>query len=138
MNCPRCNSDAHWKDGLIRGRQRFRCKDCNYRYSVEFKQDVNSAETRLLALEMYREGLDFRSIGRVLKVSYGTVFQWIKKWSEEMDLSKRKGETEVVELSELRAYVCRIKTTDRHGLLLIDMEEGLSLMSVGTGKQSQG
>ena len=87
---------------------------------------------------MYREGLDFRSIGRVLKVSYGTVFQWIKKWSEEMDLSKRKGETEVVELSELRAYVCRIKTTDRHGLLLIDMEEGLSLMSVGTGKQSQG
>jgi transposase-like protein len=28
---------------------------------------------------MYLEGIGFRGIGRVLDISYGTVFQWIKK-----------------------------------------------------------
>ncbi|WP_436405195.1 helix-turn-helix domain-containing protein [Moraxella lacunata] len=28
---------------------------------------------------MYLEGLGFRSIGRVLNISYGTVYQWVKQ-----------------------------------------------------------
>ena len=42
---------------------------CNYHYTVVQKSDVKSIDTRRLAFEMYLEGLGFRAIGRILKIS---------------------------------------------------------------------
>jgi len=137
MNCPRCGSVNHCKDGIVKGRQRYKCKDCYYHYTVKQKSDVKSSDTKRLAFEMYLEGLGFRSIGRILQISYGTVYQWIKKWGKNMTLPKRKEEIEVVELDEMHTYVGRKKTTNGYGLLLIDMENGLSLLSVATGLHKQ-
>ena len=137
MNCSRCGSVNYCKDGKIKGVQRYMCKDCHYHYTVERKSDVKSVDTKRLAFEMYLEGLGFRAIGRILKISYGTVYQWIKKWGSSMTLPKRNGEIEVVELDEMHTYVGRKKTTNGYGLLLIDMENGLSLLSVETGRQKR-
>jgi len=137
MKCPKCGSEEYCKDGIVKGRQRFKCKKCNYRYTVEKKSDVKSTEIRRLAFEMYLEGLGFRAIGRILKISYGTVFQWIKKWGENLELPKRNEAIAVVELDEMHTYVSQKKTTDGYGLLLIDMEKGLSLLSVATAQQKQ-
>jgi transposase-like protein len=56
-------------------------------YSVEKKSDVKSEETRRMALEMYLEGLGFKAIGRLLRISFGAVYQWIK--NEEKKLTCR-------------------------------------------------
>jgi transposase-like protein len=74
MNCPKCKSTEYNKDGIVRSLQRYKCKQCGYRYTVEKKSDLKSDETKRLALEMYLEGLGFRSIGRILKISYGTAY----------------------------------------------------------------
>jgi transposase-like protein len=137
MKCPKCGSEEHCKDGIIKGRQRFKCKKCNYRYTVERKSDVKPIEIRRLAFEMYLEGLGFRAIGRILKISHVTVFQWVKKWGENLELPKRSEAIEIVELDEMHTYVSQKKTTDGYGLLLIDMEKGLSLLSVETAQQKQ-
>jgi hypothetical protein len=46
----------------------------------------------------------FRAIGRILKISYVTVFQWIKKWGENLELPKRNESIKIVELNELHTY----------------------------------
>jgi len=138
MDCPKCGSVKYCKDGFVSGRQRYQCKQCVYRYTVVQKSDVKSQDIRRMALEMYLEGLGFRAIGRLLRISYGTAFQWVKKWDKQMDLPKRNESIEVVELDELHTYVGSKKTTDGYGLLLIDMESGLSLLSVATGQRQQG
>ncbi|MDR3232802.1 MAG: hypothetical protein LBT46_03915 [Planctomycetaceae bacterium] len=79
MDCPKCGSKHHTKDGIVHGRQRYLCKDCRYHYTVVQRSNVKSAETHRLAQKMYLEGIGFRGVGRVLDISYGTVFQWIKK-----------------------------------------------------------
>ena len=132
MDCPRCRSIHHCKDGIVNNRQRYQCKDCGYRYTVERKSDVKSAEVRRLALEMYLEGLGFRSIARILKISYGTVYQWVKEWGSKVDLPHRADAVDIVELDEIHTYVASKKTTVGYGLLLIDLENGLSLLSVET------
>ena len=137
MDCPRCFSVNRHKAGLVLGRQRYKCKDCRYYYTVFQKSDVKSAATRRLAFQMYLEGLGFRAIGRILKISYGTVYQWIKKWGGQLELPQRNDEIAVVELDEMHTYVGSKKTTDGYVLLLIDMENGLSLLSAGTGLQKQ-
>jgi transposase-like protein len=71
---------------------------------------------------MYLEGMGFRPIGRVLKISYGTVFQWVKKWGKNQELPKRNEEIEMIELDEMHTYVSQKKNyrwiwiaVDRYG-----------------------
>ena len=135
-HCPGCGSATRSKDGIIKGRQRWKCKGCNKRYTVERPSDVRPPETRRLALELYLEGLGFRAIGRVLKVSYVTVFGWIKEYGSKAAELKSEEAIEVVELDEMHTYIGNKKITAGYGLLLIDMESGSSLLSVDAeGKQ---
>ena len=115
MDCPKCKSTDKVKDGIVRCLQRYKCKSCNYRYTVEKKSDVKSKEVKRMALEMYLEGLGFRSIGRILKISHGTVYSWVKQWGEKVDLPKREEPIEIVELDEMHTYIEGKK-------LLLDMD----------------
>jgi transposase len=112
---------------------------------VAGKSDVKTEATKRFALELYLEGVGFRSIGRILKVSYGSVFQWIKKYGQQLEVSPKAAPAQLVELAEMHTYVGTKKTTVGYGLssmrasplLLIDLENGLSLLSVGTDQQKQ-
>lgn len=137
MKCPKCNSSEKCKDGWVLGRQRFLCKSCGHRYSVEKKSDVKSAETRKLALQMYLEGLGFRAIGRILNINYATVYYWVKEWGSQVELPKSETSVEVIELDEMHSYVGSKKTTVGYGLLLIDMQNGSSRLCVGAEEQKQ-
>ena len=113
MDCPRCKNGEYLKAGFANGRQRYRCKSCNYCYTVVEKSDVKPASTRRMAFEMYLEGMGFRAIGRVFKISYITVYQWIMKWDKCLELPKRDEPIEVVELDELHTYVGQKKLFNR-------------------------
>jgi transposase-like protein len=137
MNCPKCKSSHYIKYGIVHERQRYKCKDCLYLYTVEHKSDVKPSETKRLALDMYLEGLGFRAIGRILKISYGTVYSWIKDWGSKVSLPRRENPVKIVELDELHTYVGQKKTTVGYGLLLIDLEKNISILSVATVQQTQ-
>ncbi len=47
---------------------------------------------------MYPEGLGFRAIGRILKISHVTVYNWVKEWGKKVLLPKKEECVEVVEL----------------------------------------
>ena len=86
---------------------------------------------------MYLEGLGFHSIARLLNVSHVTVMNWVKKYGRELSKIRNPKPVQIMELDEIHSYVGRKKTTDGYGLLLIDIENGLSLLSVATGQQKQ-
>lgn len=135
MNCPKCQTKNYCKDGIVKGKQRYLCKSCGLRFTVEKKSDVKSKETKRLALEMYLEGLGFRAIGRILKISYGTVYQWIKEWGSKVSLPQSTEPIAVVALDEMHSYVGSKKTTVGYGLLLIDLQNGSSRLCVGAEEQ---
>ncbi|MFT4968249.1 MAG: transposase, partial [Candidatus Deianiraeaceae bacterium] len=75
-----CGSDIFCKNGINTGIQRYKCKKCG----VNFTKNRASKPLHLkrLALELYLEGLDFRSIGRILKVSHVSIYNWIRKFGQ--------------------------------------------------------
>ncbi|KAA6332593.1 hypothetical protein EZS27_018911 [termite gut metagenome] len=129
MYCPRCGSLNYRKDGFVQSRQRYECKDCRYHYTVTKKSDVKSAETRHKALELYLEGLGFRAIGRLLQISYGTIYAWAKEWGAKVDLPRKEKGVEFMELDEMHTYGGSKKTTVGSGLPSTDLESGLSVLS---------
>ena len=127
MDCPKCKSSHHVKDGIVRGKQRHKCKDCHYHYTVERKSDVKTPEIRRLALELYLEGLGVRSIGRILKISYGTDYLWVKEWSSrvlrpvqaKVSFPRRETPMEIIELEKMLAYIESKKATIPHYELML-------------------
>ncbi|OAV71818.1 Transposase [Bacteroidales bacterium Barb6] len=53
------------KSGFTKGRQRYKCKDCGYNYTVELKSTAKPDSIKKQALRLYLEGSGFRSIGTV-------------------------------------------------------------------------
>ena len=130
--CPKCKSEEKSKDGIVREKQRYRCKKCNYRYTVEKKEVKESTpEIRKLALKLYLEGLGFRSIGRILDFSHVAVYNWIRAFGEEVVNLGELKDASIVEIDEMHSYIGSKKTTVGYGLLLIDLENGLSILSLG-------
>ena len=126
MNCPKCKSSSHRKNGIVSGRQRYKCHDCGYNYSVEIKSTASSSFVKRQALQLYLEGLGFRSIGRILGVSHVSVQKWIKKFGQELEELKSENEISVVELDEMHTYIGNKKNTAGSGLLLIELGKNSS------------
>ncbi len=134
-SCPYCNSSNFRKDGIVKQKQRYLCKDCKYRFTVE--QRGKPDDLKRNALILYLEGLGFRSIGRVLAVSHVSVFNWIKSFGENLDSLRSSGQIEVVEIDEMHTYVGSKKTTVGYGLLLIDMGNDSSIVKLVPGGLKQ-
>ena len=129
-NCPRCASTDKVKSGINKGRQRYKCKACQYFFTVSHKSDAPTLDQRRLALNLYLEGLGFRSIGRILGFSHVAVYQWVKAFGENLEQIKRPA-AQIVELDELHSYVGHKKTIAGSGLLLIDLGNASSMLSLG-------
>jgi len=91
-----------------------------------------------MALHLYLEGLGFRSISRILKVSNVAVLNWIKAFG--LEIEKNHGESapiKVVELDEVHTYIQSKKTIAGSGWLLIGMEEDMLISCLVQGEQKQ-
>lgn len=137
MKCPKCQSEQYVKDGIVKGKQRYKCKDCSFRYTVEYKAGITPYLKRL-ALMLYLEGMGFRSIGRVLGVSNVAILNWIRAFGLKAgELPEIKEDIKQVEIDEMHSYVGTKKTKDGSGLLLISWEEGGYNVLLATGQQKR-
>jgi transposase-like protein len=79
--CPKCKSETLIKSGIVKGRQRFRCKDCHYFFTV-LKEGKNIDPYYVIkALQLYIEGVTYREIERILGISHVSVMNWVKKYN---------------------------------------------------------
>ncbi|MBP9742584.1 MAG: IS1 family transposase [Burkholderiales bacterium] len=121
MGCPKCNGVNIIKDGIVKNKQRYLCKLCNYRYTVFQHSTSKSADIKRQALELYLEGLNFRAIGRFLRVSHVAVYNWIKSFVENLDDPKYNSPVKIIELDEMHSYIGSKKNITGYGLLLMDI-----------------
>jgi len=119
-HCPRCQSTDIRKDGIVKDKQRYRCKSCNYRFTVE--HPGKPFHKKRQAIILYIAGFDYRMIANLVNTSHVTVFNWINRLS---GLKQFKGKKP--EKVSTRNMVDRLKRslisqkTKSH--LLIEFEE---------------
>ena len=136
MDCPKCGGKVFCKDGIVGGRQRYLCKSCSYRYTVEQRSGTADAAIRRQALELYLEGLGLRSIGRILKFSNVSILNWIRAFGKALPEIRKDEPVRIMELDEMHTYIGSKKTIAGYGLLLIEMRKDSSIASLVPGEQS--
>lgn len=81
VDCKGCGSKAFVKNGSVRGKQRYRCKDCNLNFvdgDKRFKQ--STAVKKALAVILYSLGkASFNMIGKIFGHSPSVVYRWIAR-----------------------------------------------------------
>ncbi|WP_373802074.1 IS1 family transposase [Bacteroides heparinolyticus] len=138
MNCPKCKSELKVKNGVIKGVQRYKCKDCNCNYTVSFQQQSEKEKKRRFALSLYLEGLGFHSIGRLLGVSHVSVLNWVRKYGRELTSIRNPRPVKIMELDEIHSYCGNKKTTVGYGLVLIENNANTLISMWETEAQKQG
>jgi hypothetical protein len=79
-SCPNCSSENYIKSGVVNDRQRYKCKDCNYYFTVnKLGKKIDDYYVNK-ALQLYLEGLSYREIERILGISHVSVMNWVKKY----------------------------------------------------------
>jgi len=133
VNCPKCLKQDAVKAGTVRDKQRYKCKNCIYYYTDNNKG--STAIHRRRALELYLEGLGFRSIGRLLNVSHVSVYNWIKAFGSKLKELQSAKEVLVMEIDEMHSYIKSKKMLVGSGLLLIDMGKDSSTLLLEIEKE---
>ena len=136
LSCPKCSHVIFTKAGFVGGRQRYKCKSCNCRYTVKQRSSSGTTAIKRQALQLYLEGTGFRAIGRILNFSNVSVLRWIRSFGKNLDELKSEKQIKVVEMDEMHSYAGNKKTTAGSGLLLIDIgiDSSIALLASGTQK----
>ena len=129
MKCRKCGSQASVKNGQHLGRQRYKCKQCGFQYTLDHAKG-KSLETKCLSIILYVNGLSFRSIASIVKVSPKAVYDWVKSFGlETYEKPKPVGDI-VVELDEMWHFLTAKKTSFGSGKRIVVLQVNLSTGNV--------
>ena len=125
--CKFCLSESFVKNGFVRGKQRYKCKDCLKSQVVGDARVSYTLEQKQLAVTMYVNNCGFRRIGHILQIPYQTVSKWVKEAGQilEQKLAEREEESRkinILEMDELFTYVQKKLNKSVYGLLLTETE----------------
>lgn len=79
-SCPKCGNHQIVKSGIVNERQRYRCKKCNYYFTVNKIGKKIDDYYVTKALQLYLEGLSYREIERILGISHVTISNWVREF----------------------------------------------------------
>lgn len=90
MICKYCESNHVVKNGKVRGKQQYLCKDCNHQFIEGTQFPKMRTESRLIstAIDLYYEGLSVRKVQNQIEKIFGvsvsqvTVWKWIMKYAK--------------------------------------------------------
>jgi hypothetical protein len=112
--------EKHVKAGFNAGKQRYKCKECGCFFTRPTPKG-EPIEKKRQAIHMYLEGLGFRAIARVLKVSHVTVQDWVAKKAQHLEtlVPLYPARVKILELDELHHYIGKKTMPAGSGLLLL-------------------
>ena len=120
--CPKCESEQIIKSGIIKNRQRFKCKNCQYNFTVsKLGKEIDSYYV-VKAIQLYVEGISMREIERVLGVSHVSVSNWLKKYNIKAPEKYEYHPTyKVLSHNELCRFVEEGKNLSEAGLMITSL-----------------
>ena len=121
LRCKRCGSGEHVKNGLMRGKQRYRCKACGLNFTDTLPRGMPPA-MKATAVLLYLSGLSMNRTAKLLGVSTPSVMTWIEQLAKTYaQKPEPEGRAVVVELDEMWHFLKKSGTSSgcrRLGIVL--------------------
>ena len=79
MKCPQCESTAITKNRQRNGKLNYICRNCDRQFVASYDAECYPVEIKLQCLEMYLNGMGFRSIERLTGVDHTIINYWVNQ-----------------------------------------------------------
>jgi len=111
--CKRCGSERTIKNGVVAGKQRYRCKECgcNFRDGDNRTNERVAAKKALCVLLYAMAKGSFRMMGRILGIDHTLVYRWIRSFGESLPEPEVSGDITQMEFDEMWHFVGSKKTS---------------------------
>lgn len=128
-SCPNCSSNQYVKSGVVKDRQRYKCKKCGYYFTVnKIGKQIDSYYVNK-ALQLYLEGLSYREIERILGISHVSIINWVKKYNIKRPYSAEYHSTyKILNATELAKYFADKKNLIGAGVIVTELGDKYMLI----------
>lgn len=116
----------------MNGKQRYRCGECRYHFTLQDRREKYTEDQRLQSLLLFRKGLSLRSIAEIIGTNNVTILHWIRgmgRFIKESVLSQQVEVSEgldIIEIDEMWHYTQKNNKNYGFGLLtLVPRSESL-------------
>ena len=127
LRCKRCGSEEHVKNGLMRNKQRYLCKDCGLNFTNTPARGKPLA-LKAAAVLLYVSGLSMNRTAKLLGVSTPTIQAWLEQFAAAYaQKPEPEGRAVVIELDEMWHYLKKRPTDSGSGRLgIVPQDEWLT------------
>ena len=138
LRCKRCGSEEHVKNGLMRGKQRYRCKACGLNFTDTPLRGKPLA-LKVAAVLLYVSGLSMNRTAKLLGVSTPSVQAWIEQFAQAYaQKPEQQGRALVIELDEMWHYLKKTRSAKLTGTLAVPRRPGRHPGCGGSGCAGSG
>jgi transposase-like protein len=104
--CKQCGQETNIKSGFVGGRQRYRCKPCNYYFRLGDNRTSDKTDAvKVMSVLLYAlTKYNFRDIARLLRCEHSLVYMFVRRFGEKLPVKKRPMELKHVELKALTPH----------------------------------
>jgi transposase-like protein len=127
--CKFCNSENIVRNGNIRRKQRYKCKDCKKSYTEGDGRVSDNKIAQSIALILYSTGKSsYRFIARLLNLSPATIYNWLKKLANTYLPEDKNSKYEEIEIDEMWHFIQKKVTNAGYSKQWIEKQENVLRM----------
>lgn len=112
VSCKKCESVKNIKNGIVGGKQRYKCKDCGYSFREgDERTSERAAAKKALCVLLYAlcKG-SFRRIGKLMNIHHSQVYDWVREFGKALPAPEVPGDIIEMEFDEMWHFVGSKKT----------------------------
>ena len=138
-HCPKCHDNDYVKSGIIKGRQRYKCKNCNYYFTVQKLGKRIDDYYVVKALQLYVEGISYREIERILGVSHVSVMNWVKQYGIKRPLNtdNLSPSYQFLNHEQLSCFTSKEENLLGHGMIITEVGEKFMVIQWRNNRKPQ-
>lgn len=133
VQCKKCKSENIVKNGKVRGKQRYLCKDCGYNF---VEGDARTSEKikakKAMCVLQYGQGrASFNMLAKIYDTWPSLVYRWVKEAAEQLPKPEIAEDTKETPVSKFQAT----KGGSKSSLYRVDLNEsGICSSSIREAK----
>ncbi len=107
MECKNCKSVKVVKSGKVRGKQRYKCKDCGYNFVIgDERTSEKIAALKALCVLFYSLGKgSYNMLGKLFNRNRSLIYRWIREAGINTDEPVIDGEITQIEFDEMWHFI---------------------------------
>ena len=107
ITCKNCQQTHTVKNGFVRGKQRYQCRDCGYNFVLGDERHSHTTEIKkALCIILYSLGkASFGFLAKLLGVSRTTTYYWIRRAAANTDEPTIAPDIREIEFDEMWHFI---------------------------------